>query len=141
MAEQKRDRKTNVADFIGALGAGITETQLEQILSECAQAVILCPNNKKKAKLTLTLDIQKFGNNEQVLVTSKLAYTTPTEKGDKSENTTEDTTYFVGFGGKMTDYKPEEDDNGQKNFNLTQEQDGASSRMVEERPSNVRAIG
>lgn len=138
---EKRDRKTNVADFIGSLGAGITEEQLQHILSECAAAVINCPNKKKKAKLTLTLDMQQYGNNDQVLVTSKLAYTTPTEKGDKSENTTEDTLYFVGYGGKLTDYKPEEDADGQKNFDLSQEQGESSHRMVEDRQSNVRSIG
>lgn len=131
------DRKTDVAEFIGECNAGVMIEKLGLALSDAALAQINHGAGSKKAKVTLEFTLQQMGDNDQVIVSHKLATSTPTKRGKKSEEDVTDTAFFVGKGGKMTINAPEEDDSGQ--FTLTHEQVDAETGEVKPY-SNVRRL-
>lgn len=104
---------TNVDDFIGELGAGVIKEKLSHVLSEAALGVITHGNGNKKGKVTLELTINRVGENDQVIISHKIAHLTPTKRGKKSEEDTTETSFFVGKGGVLTIDQPKEDKNGQ----------------------------
>ena len=110
--------QTNVEDFISELGAGVYKEKLAHILSECALGVTVHGTGNKKGKVTLEFTFSQIGEGEQVIVTHKLAHSTPTKRGKKSEEDTTETPFFVGKGGVLTIDPPKENLEGQ--YNLTQ---------------------
>lgn len=121
------DRKTNVADFIGECNAGVLAEKLSFALSDAALAQVTHGVSSKKAKITLEFTFQQMGDNEQVIVSHKLATSNPTKRGKKSEEDVTETAFHVGKGGKLSINAPEEEESGQ--FNLKTEQDGAASNI------------
>lgn len=121
------DRKTNVADFIGECNAGVLAEKLAFALSDAALAQVTHGVSSKKAKITLEFTFQQMGDNEQVIVSHKLATSNPTKRGKKSEEDVTETAFHVGKGGKLTINAPEEEESGQ--FNLKTEQDGSASNI------------
>ncbi len=128
MSEQK-DSKTNVNDFLGELNAGILVGQLGLTLSEAALATVLHGKGNKKGKVTLELSFSQIGENDQVVVSTKLSKSVPTQRGKKSEENVTDTPMFVGKGGVLTIDVPKEDDNGQ--FSLDSKYQGNVRRLSE----------
>jgi hypothetical protein len=127
MSEQK-DSKTNVNDFLGELNAGILISQLGLTLSEAALATVLHGKGNKKGKVTLELSFSQIGENDQVVVSTKLSKSVPTQRGKKSEENVTDTPMFVGKGGVLTIDAPKIDDSGQ--FNLQHQQDNVKIRSI-----------
>lgn len=121
------DRKTNVSDFIGECNAGVLAEKLAFALSDAALAQVTHGVSSKKAKITLEFTFQQMGDNEQVIVSHKLATSNPTKRGKKSEEDVTETAFHVGKGGKLTINAPEEEEGGQ--FNLKTEQDGSASNI------------
>lgn len=121
MSENK-DRRTNVATFIGECNAGALMEKLSLVLSEAALAQINHGQGGKKAKVSLEFTLQQVGENEQVIVSHKLATTLPTKRGKKSEEDITETPFFVGWGGQLTIDQPKVDDNDQ--FGLDHQEDG-----------------
>ncbi|CAM0103689.1 protein YfdP [Vibrio phage 340E47.2] len=115
---KQEDRNTNVNDFIGELGAGVFEAKLSHILSECALGTILNGKGNKKGKVTVEFTLQQVGDNDQVIISHKLAHSTPTARGKKSEEDVSDTPMFVCKGGRLQSTPPQEDMVGQ--FHLQQ---------------------
>lgn len=117
-----QSNSTNVDDFVDELGAGVFKEKLAHVLSEAALGTVLHGGGSKKGKVTIELTFQQIGENEQVVVSHKLAHVTPTKRGKRSEEDVTETPMFVGKGGKLTIAPPKEDNNGQ--YSLDQEQDG-----------------
>ena len=105
--------ETNVEEFIGELNAGIFREKLAHVLSECALGTVTHGNGKKKGKVTIELTLNQVGENNQVIVSQKLASITPTKRGKKSEEDTTETPMHVGRGGAMTATPPKEENSGQ----------------------------
>ena len=132
MSEQNKDgltSETNVNDFISELNAGMLVTQLGLTLSAAALGTVINGRGSKKGKVTLELNIQQIGENDQVVITSKISSSIPTKTGKKSEESATDTPMFVGKKGILTIDAPKESLTGQ--FNLQHEV---------EQPSRVRQI-
>lgn len=108
--------KTNVDDFIEELGAGVFKEKLAHSLSEAALGTILHGEKNRKGKVVIEITLERFGENEQVMIAHKLGLSVPTKRGKRTEEDTTDTAMFVGKGGVMTIDPPKEDNNGQ--FNL-----------------------
>jgi len=121
------ERKTDVALFIGECNAGALIEKLAYALSDAAMAQINHGTGGKKATVSLNFTLQQMGDNDQVIVHHKLATSTPTKRGKKSEEDVTETAFFVGKGGQLTIDQPREDDHGQ--FSLHQEH-----------PSKVRTL-
>jgi len=107
------ERKTNVIDFFGECNAGILIEKIAVALSDAAMAQINHGGGNKKAKLTIEFGFQQMGDNEQVIVSHKLASSLPTKRGKKSEEDVTETAFFVGKGGQLTINQPVEDSAGQ----------------------------
>ena len=112
------DSKTNINDFLSELGCGNFADKLAFTLSEAALNQIVHGQGNKKSKITIEFSFQQMGDNEQVIISHKLAKSLPTKRGKKSEEDTTETVFFVGKGGVMTVEPPREEDTGQ--FNLKQ---------------------
>jgi len=133
MSDEKqvqRSNVTNVDDFIQELNAGIFVEQLGLVLSAAALATVINGSGNKKGKVTVDFSFQQIGENDQVVVTTKLSSSMPTKRGKKSEENAADTPMFVGKGGVLTIDAPRESLTGQ--FNIDHEN---------ERPSKVRSVG
>lgn len=100
--------KTDVQDFLDSLEGGVLHEALGSILSDVAQAV---RNNdgKAKGKIALTLSFEKFGDS-QVMVTHKLDFKKPTNKGSITEDRASQTPMFVNKGGELTLFQKDQDD-------------------------------
>lgn len=107
------DSKTNVIDFIGELNAGVLINQLALVLSEAAQGTVLHGKGNKKGKVILELSMAQIGDNDQVLISTKLTKSIPTRTGKKYEEHTGDTPMFAGKYGVLTIDAPKIDDSGQ----------------------------
>ena len=116
------ERKTNVADFLGECNAGILAEKIAVALSDAAMAQINHGGGNKKAKLTIEFGFQQMGDNEQVIVSHKIASSLPTHRGKKSEEDVTETAFFVGKGGQLTIDQPKEDSAGQ--YSLDSQRDG-----------------
>lgn len=111
---QEESTQTNVNDFIGELNAGMLGEKLGILLSKAALGTIL--NNNKKGKVCCEFTFTQIGENDQVIVTTKLTNSTPTKRGKTTEEDATDTPFYVGKGGKLTIEQPKENLDGQ--FNL-----------------------
>lgn len=105
--------QTNVDEFLESLNAGNFKEKLGVILSAAALGTVLHGDKNKKGKVSIELNLNKVGENGQLIVTHKLSSSIPTKRGKKIEEDTTETPQFVGRGGKMTEEPPEESINGQ----------------------------
>lgn len=108
--------KTNITEFIGELGAGTVESKLEHVLSDAALSAVMHGDGKRKSKVAIELTFSQVGENNQVIVSHKIACTSLTKRGKRMEEDTTETPFFVGKGGVLTINPPEEEMTGQ--FNL-----------------------
>ncbi len=113
---------TEVNEFLGELDGGVLEKKLAHIISETALATVVHGGGNRKGKVTLELTFQQVGDNEQVIVSHKLAQSAPTKRGKQMMEDTTETPMFVGRGGVLSISPPKEDNNGQ--YDLKQERDG-----------------
>lgn len=130
MSEDKHqtDSKTNVTDFIGELNAGVLINQLGLVLSEAAQGTVLHGKGNKKGKVTLELSMTQIGDNDQVLISTKLTKSIPTRTGKKYEEHAGDTPMFAGKYGVLTIDAPKIDDSGQ--FQMHHQEQGEKIRSI-----------
>ncbi len=131
------ETKTSVADFLGECNAGILMEKIGIALSLAAAAQINHGGGNKKAKLTLEFGFLQMGDNDQVIVSHKLASSLPTKRGKKSEEDVTETAFFVGRGGQLTINQPVENDAGQYSLDSQAE---AIDRNTGEVTTNVRRI-
>jgi len=109
--------KTNVDNFVGELEAGIFKEKLAHMLSDVALGQIIHSSGNRKGKVNIELTFSQVGDNNQVMISSKLSHVTVTKRGMKSEQTTTETPMYVGKGGVLSIDQPKEELSGQ--FNLT----------------------
>lgn len=95
--------QTDVQQFIDELDAGNFQDKLGKILSAVAAGVI---DHDRAGKVTITLDMRRIGTSHQVAINHKLQYTKPTMRGKASEEESTQTPMYVGKGGSMTLFPP-----------------------------------
>lgn len=131
MSDKKAvDNLTNVDDFIGELNAGMFVDKLAHLLSNAALGTVVNGTGNKKGKVTCEFSFIRIGENEQVVVSTKLSHSTPTKRGKKSEEDISDTPMFVGKGGKLTIDAPVIEDSGQFTMSIQKDGDKSGIRRV-----------
>jgi hypothetical protein len=91
---------TDAKQFIGEIGGGVFAEQVSSALSDVAANVMM---HNKAGKVTITFDLKKMnGDTSQVMIKHKLDYKVPTNRGQRTETGTTETSMYVGRGGKMT---------------------------------------
>lgn len=113
---ENTNTSTNVDDFIDELNAGVFKEKLAVILSDVALGVIQHGEKNRKGKITIEMSFQKVGENDQVVISHKLAHQTPTKRGKRSEEDTTETPMFVGRGGALSISPPKVNNNGRLNL-------------------------
>jgi hypothetical protein len=97
--ETPQQQKTNIAELVGELNAGVFEQQINQALSDIAAHV--CTTGKK-GELTLRFTLKQIGDSNQVAMTHALKAVVPKQRGKLTEEHATDTPLHVGPGGKLT---------------------------------------
>ncbi|KZN65065.1 hypothetical protein N473_01460 [Pseudoalteromonas luteoviolacea CPMOR-1] len=110
---------TDIQTFISSLEAGVFKEKVSHLLSDVALGQVVHGAGNRKGKLTIDLTFQRVGENNQVMISSKLTHTTLTRRGSKSETASNETPFYVGKGGVLTIEQPQEEFNGQ--FTLVQQ--------------------
>lgn len=90
---------TDAGEFIGDLDGGVFADKLGRVLSHVAGSVM---DHKGGGKITITMDVNRFGSGQQVLVKHKLVSIAPTLHGKTTEEDTTETPMHVGRGGRMS---------------------------------------
>lgn len=93
---------TQIGQFFDELQGGVLGQQFERAISDVALGVVTHGDKGKKGKVTLTFDLARIGESNQVNVTHKLEYKAPTARGKKSEDVAGQTPFHVGRGGKLS---------------------------------------
>lgn len=89
---------TDIAEFIGELGAGVFEEKLTRTIRETALAAM---QYNKTGEITLKFKITPI-NQSQVKIVHTIINKAPTMNGEKAEKNATDTHMFVGEKGKMS---------------------------------------
>lgn len=89
-------KATDSNEFLNSLNAGVFAQQLGRALSDVGAGVV---DHGKKGKVTITLELSRIGESNQVKVNHKLDFTVPTKRGTKREDTTLDTPMYVTENG------------------------------------------
>jgi len=89
-------KATDASEFLNSLNAGVFAQQLGRALSDVGAGVV---DHGKKGKVTITLEMSRIGESNQVKVNHKLDYSAPTKRGSKREDTTLDTPMYVTENG------------------------------------------
>ncbi|HEX8594217.1 MAG TPA: hypothetical protein VF682_13195 [Pseudomonas sp.] len=90
---------TDTTEFLDELNGGAFASQIGHALSEVASGVV---EHGKAGKLVISLDFTQVGESTSVKIKHKLEYKVPTKRGNRSENTSQETPMSVGSGGKIT---------------------------------------
>ena len=109
---------TDINDFVGELEAGVFKEKLAHMLSDVALGQVVHGGGNRKGKISVDLTFVRIGENNQVMISSKVSHTTLTKRGAKAETATNETPFFVGKGGVLSIEQPKEEFTGQ--FNLVQ---------------------
>lgn len=95
----KDNRPTDAAEFVGELGGGVMATQLGIMISDVCDGVI---RHNKAGQITITLNVTKNGDSNQVNISHTLKFKEPTAKGSRSEDTTSSTPMHVNADTSVT---------------------------------------
>lgn len=90
---------TNVEQLLGDLEGGVFAQKLAIALSDAALAVA---HTGKKGSVSVSFDMKRIGETNQVEVTHKLSYSKPTAKGKVVEESASSTPLHVGGRGALT---------------------------------------
>lgn len=91
---------TDVTRFLEDLDGGVLAERLGVILSHAAAAAT--DNPKKKARVSIDLEVTNIGSGGRVGIAHKLAFKIPHEHGTQAEDHTTETVMYVNQGGEMT---------------------------------------
>ncbi len=92
-------KQTDAQQFVGDLGAGTFANQLGAAISNVAEGVVL---NGKTGDIIIKLKVKRIGDTRQVTISHTLAFTEPTSKGSRSEDTTSETPMHLNVSGDVT---------------------------------------
>lgn len=96
------ERNTNLVELLGDLNAGVFAQKVERALSDVALGVVTHGDKGKKGKVTLTFDMVRIGESNQVRLVHSISYDQPTLRGKKTEVDATETPLHVGRGGRLT---------------------------------------
>lgn len=102
VADKAPSTSTNLGEVLDELNAGVFASQVGRALSDVAMGVVTHGDKGKKGKVTITFDMTRIGESNQVNVKHSLAYVKPTHRGKSAEDATTETPMHVGRGGKLT---------------------------------------
>lgn len=91
--------KTNIHDMLSDMSGGTLAEQIGHAISCVADGVTSFGG---KGKITLTLDLARIGESNQVNTKHTLVYIEPTMRGERREKTTGQTPLYVNQGGEVT---------------------------------------
>ncbi len=91
--------KTNFAEMIGELNAGVFSEQVNQAISDVALGVV---TQGKPGEVIIKLSLKQIGEGQQVSIKHKLSYVKPTHRGKLTEESSSDTPMHVGHGGVVS---------------------------------------
>lgn len=91
--------KTNFAELLGDLNAGVFAEQINHALTDIAANVV---THGKKGELTIKLSVKQIGESNQVTVTHSLKSVTPKPRGRIVEESESETTLHVAKGGALS---------------------------------------
>lgn len=99
--------KTNVAEFVSELQAGVFEQQIAKAINDTALGVV---EHARKGKVIIELEFNHIKNTNQVNISHTLTFSRPTKRGTVKEDLTYDTPMYVGRGGKVTIFPTDQKD-------------------------------
>lgn len=117
-------KPTDIGQFIADLDGGVFDQKVSKMLSDVAAAVI---DQNKVGQVVIKLDLKRFEDTFQVVVSHDLSYKMPTRYGTKSENDKKATPMHVGVGGHMSLFPESQVNQGQ--LHLSDKDD--SNKLVE----------
>lgn len=92
-------QRTDITTLINDLDAGVFAERLAAAASDTALGVV---TTGKKGRITITLDIARIGDSNQVTCTHGIKYKRPTTKGSVVEDATTSTPLHVHAGGALS---------------------------------------
>lgn len=121
MSEQNNGQRpqNDIQKILGELEGGTLIAKLQHMISEVALGQITHGSGNRKGKICLELTFAKVGENDQVMIQSKVDYKALTKRGAKGETASNETPMFVGKHGILSIEQPKEAFNGQ--FSLVQQ--------------------
>lgn len=93
--------KTNIAELLGEMNAGVFEQHINHALSDIAAHV--CETGKK-GQMVLTFNVSQIGEANQVSIEHTIKSMVPKLRGKVTEEHTTQTPLHVGRGGTLTLY-------------------------------------
>jgi hypothetical protein len=93
---------TSMESLLDELNGGVFRQQLERALSDVALGVVTHGDKGKKGKVTITFDMARIGESNQVNLKHTLDYKAPTARGKRSEDLACETPMHVGRDGALT---------------------------------------
>jgi hypothetical protein len=104
MKERPSGAATDVGEFLTDLDGGQFDAMLSVALSKTAAAVV--DREKKKGKVTITLDFEAIKGTHQVRVEHTVKFVAPTMSGKTSEEAGGATVLHVGKSGRLSLAQP-----------------------------------
>lgn len=89
----------DITNLLNDLDAGLFAERLSAALRDTALGVV---TTGKKGKVTITLDLARIGDSNQVTAVHGIKYARPTTKGKVVEEATTSTPLHVGRGGALS---------------------------------------
>lgn len=90
--------RTNLAELLADLNAGVFEQQLNAAISDVAANVV---THGKPGELTIKFKFKQIGDNQQVAISHSLKSVVPMSRGRITEESAADTPLHVLPGGKL----------------------------------------
>lgn len=101
-------KATDIQEFLSNLEGGVLQEALGHIVSDVAFAV-RHNDSRIKGRVNISLSFEKL-NDDQVMVTHKVEFKKPTNKGSISEDRESQTPMFVNKGGELTVFRKDQED-------------------------------
>lgn len=92
----------NIAQALEEMDAGIFASKVSHVLGEAAQSVIQHGDKGRKAKITITLTLERLGDSSQVECTHALESTQLTRRGKVVTSDKTSTPFYVLGNGHMS---------------------------------------
>lgn len=88
-----------ITTLLEDLGAGVFAQKINAAFADAALGVV---TTGKKGSITISFELKRIGESNQVACTHAIKYSRPTGKGKISEENSDMTPLHVGVGGKLT---------------------------------------
>lgn len=99
---EKPEEKMDLAEFLEELDAGVFANKVTSALKATALGVATWGDKGRKGSVTVTFDMKRIGESNQVELTHAIKYSRPTKRGKTTEDDATQTPLHVGAGGKLS---------------------------------------